>query len=141
LVNIRLTKFDILQETALNHVKTAGLLGDGFGATPEMSKRNLIWVVSKIQLLVERYPSWYFSSSHNCWMSFPGKSLLSSLPIQFISLATLAHSLWWWYFFPDGRCFLSHFGKYQSHRGLIFILIPYNSNNELNCLSAISFPV
>uniref|UniRef100_A0A453QMA8 Acyl-[acyl-carrier-protein] hydrolase n=1 Tax=Aegilops tauschii subsp. strangulata TaxID=200361 RepID=A0A453QMA8_AEGTS len=54
------TLMNHLQETALNHVKTAGLLGDGFGATPEMSKRNLIWVVSKIQLLVEHYPSWYF---------------------------------------------------------------------------------
>jgi hypothetical protein len=51
----------LFQETALNHVKTAGLLGDGFGATPEMSKRNLIWVVSKIQLLVDKYPSWYFA--------------------------------------------------------------------------------
>ncbi|AQK80344.1 Palmitoyl-acyl carrier protein thioesterase chloroplastic [Zea mays] len=50
------TLMNHLQETALNHVKTAGLLGDGFGATPEMSKRNLIWVVSKIQLLVEKYP-------------------------------------------------------------------------------------
>lgn len=47
-----------LQETALNHVKTAGLLGDGFGSTPEMSKRNLIWVVTKIQILVDRYPTW-----------------------------------------------------------------------------------
>lgn len=46
------------QETALNHVKTAGLLGDGFGSTPEMSRRNLIWVVTKMQVLVERYPSW-----------------------------------------------------------------------------------
>lgn len=53
------------QETALNHVKTAGLLGDGFGATPEMSKRNLIWVVSKIQLLVEKYPLWYVSANLN----------------------------------------------------------------------------
>lgn len=47
-----------LQETALNHVKTAGLLVDGFGSTPEMSKRNLIWVVTKMQILVDRYPSW-----------------------------------------------------------------------------------
>ena len=62
----RLKPVEFWQETALNHVKTAGLLGDGFGATPEMSKRNLIWVVSKIQLLVEHYPSWYFSASHNC---------------------------------------------------------------------------
>uniref|UniRef100_A0A0E0NIF0 Acyl-[acyl-carrier-protein] hydrolase n=1 Tax=Oryza rufipogon TaxID=4529 RepID=A0A0E0NIF0_ORYRU len=39
------TLMNHLQETALNHVRTAGLLGDGFGATPEMSKRNLIWVI------------------------------------------------------------------------------------------------
>ena len=50
--------FHWLQETALNHVKTAGLLGDGFGATPEMSKRNLIWVVTRMQILVDRYPTW-----------------------------------------------------------------------------------
>lgn len=46
------------QETALNHVKTAGLLDGGFGSTPEMSKRNLIWVVSKMRVLVDRYPTW-----------------------------------------------------------------------------------
>jgi hypothetical protein len=54
-------------------VKTAGLLGDGFGATPEMSKRNLIWVVSKIQLLVEQYPSWYVSANSNNPYPFLGK--------------------------------------------------------------------
>lgn len=47
-----------LQETALNHVKNAGLLGDGFGSTPEMCKRNLIWVVTKMQVMVDRYPTW-----------------------------------------------------------------------------------
>lgn len=46
------------QETALNHVKSAGLLNDGFGSTPEMYKRDLIWVVMKMQVLVDRYPSW-----------------------------------------------------------------------------------
>lgn len=46
------------QETALNHVKTAGLLGDGFGSTPEMCKKNLIWVVAKMQVVVDRYPTW-----------------------------------------------------------------------------------
>ena len=50
--------FFCLQETALNHVKTAGLLGDGFGSTPEMSIRNLIWVVTKMQVKVDRYPTW-----------------------------------------------------------------------------------
>ena len=48
-----------MQETALNHVKSTGLLGDGFGSTPEMSKRNLFWVVSQMQVLVEQYPCWY----------------------------------------------------------------------------------
>lgn len=49
----------VWQETALNHVKTVGLLGDGFGSTPEMSKKNLFWVVTKMQVLVDRYPTWY----------------------------------------------------------------------------------
>lgn len=48
----------LIQETALNHVKTAGLLGDGFGSTPEMCKKNLIWVVAKMQVVVDRYPTW-----------------------------------------------------------------------------------
>ncbi|KAL5651145.1 hypothetical protein ACJX0J_036603, partial [Zea mays] len=61
-------------ETALNHVKTAGLLGDGFGATPEMSKRNLIWVVSKIQLLVEQYPSWGDTVQVDTWVAAAGKN-------------------------------------------------------------------
>ncbi|GJN29677.1 hypothetical protein PR202_gb17927 [Eleusine coracana subsp. coracana] len=63
-----------LQETALNHVKTAGLLGDGFGATPEMSKRNLIWVVSKIQLLVDKYPSWGDMVQVDTWVAGAGKN-------------------------------------------------------------------
>uniref|UniRef100_A0A0D9WLP4 Acyl-[acyl-carrier-protein] hydrolase n=1 Tax=Leersia perrieri TaxID=77586 RepID=A0A0D9WLP4_9ORYZ len=68
------TLMNHLQETALNHVKTAGLLGDGFGATPEMSKRNLIWVVSKIQLLVERYPSWGDMVQVDTWVAAAGKN-------------------------------------------------------------------
>ncbi|KAK8454766.1 hypothetical protein SEVIR_4G030300v4 [Setaria viridis] len=68
------TLMNHLQETALNHVKTAGLLGDGFGATPEMSKRNLIWVVSKIQLLVEQYPSWGDMVQVDTWVAAAGKN-------------------------------------------------------------------
>nr|WUR05676.1 fatty acyl-ACP thioesterase B-type [Zea mays subsp. mays] len=68
------TLMNHLQETALNHVKTAGLLGDGFGATPEMSKRNLIWVVSKIQLLVEQYPSWGDTVQVDTWVAAAGKN-------------------------------------------------------------------
>ncbi|XP_062197770.1 palmitoyl-acyl carrier protein thioesterase, chloroplastic-like [Phragmites australis] len=68
------TLMNHLQETALNHVKTAGLLGDGFGATPEMSKRNLIWVVSKIQLIVEQYPSWGDMVQVDTWVAASGKN-------------------------------------------------------------------
>ncbi|KAK9102127.1 hypothetical protein Sjap_019381 [Stephania japonica] len=63
-----------LQETALNHVKTAGLLGDGFGSTPEMSSRDLIWVVTKMQVLVDRYPSWGDVVQVDTWVSSSGKN-------------------------------------------------------------------
>ncbi|RZC51607.1 hypothetical protein C5167_020032 [Papaver somniferum] len=46
------------QETAANHIRDVGLPGDGFNSTPEMTIRNLIWVVAKIQVVVDRYPSW-----------------------------------------------------------------------------------
>ncbi|KAL9685722.1 hypothetical protein QQ045_023173 [Rhodiola kirilowii] len=63
-----------LQETALNHVKNAGLLGDGFGSTPEMSKKNLIWVVTRMQVLVDRYPTWGDVVQVNTWVSASGKN-------------------------------------------------------------------
>ncbi|EEF47013.1 palmitoyl-acyl carrier protein thioesterase, chloroplastic [Ricinus communis] len=68
------TLMNHLQETALNHVKTAGLLGDGFGSTPEMSKRNLIWVVTRMQVLVDRYPTWGDVVQVDTWVSKSGKN-------------------------------------------------------------------
>lgn len=68
------TLMNHLQETALNHVKTAGLLGDGFGATPEMSKRNLIWVVTKMQVVVDRYPTWGDIVEVDTYVSASGKN-------------------------------------------------------------------
>lgn len=68
------TLMNHLQETALNHVKTAGLLVDGFGSTPEMSKRNLIWVVTKMQILVDRYPSWGDVVQVDTWVCGSGKN-------------------------------------------------------------------
>ncbi|GMH30716.1 hypothetical protein Nepgr_032559 [Nepenthes gracilis] len=52
------TMINHLQEGGLNHLKSIGLLGDGFGSTPEMCKRNLIWVVTQLQVLVDGYPKW-----------------------------------------------------------------------------------
>ncbi|GMH27335.1 hypothetical protein Nepgr_029178 [Nepenthes gracilis] len=68
------TLMNHLQETALNHVKTAGLLGDGFGSTPEMCKRNLIWVVTRMQVLVDRYPTWGDVVQVDTWVSSSGKN-------------------------------------------------------------------
>ncbi|KAI3970075.1 hypothetical protein MKW92_047852 [Papaver armeniacum] len=70
------TLMNHLQETALNHVRTAGLLGDGFGSTPEMSRRNLLWVVSKMQVLVDRYPSWGDVVQVDTWVSACGKNCM-----------------------------------------------------------------
>ncbi|XP_043696171.1 palmitoyl-acyl carrier protein thioesterase, chloroplastic-like [Telopea speciosissima] len=52
------TLMNLLQETALNHLRSMGLLRDGLGSTPEMSGRNLIWVLSKMYVVVDHYPSW-----------------------------------------------------------------------------------
>ncbi|KAL3535790.1 hypothetical protein ACH5RR_004251 [Cinchona calisaya] len=68
------TLMNHLQETALNHVKSAGLLGEGFGSTPEMSKKNLIWVVSKMQVLVDRYPTWGDVVQVDTWVAASGKN-------------------------------------------------------------------
>ncbi|GMH18939.1 hypothetical protein Nepgr_020780 [Nepenthes gracilis] len=68
------TLMNHLQETALNHVKTVGLLGDGFGSTPEMCKRNLIWVVARMQVVVDRYPTWGDVVQVDTWVSSSGKS-------------------------------------------------------------------
>ncbi|ONK76624.1 uncharacterized protein A4U43_C03F30270 [Asparagus officinalis] len=68
------TLMNHLQETALNHVMCAGLMEGGFGSTPEMSKRNLIWVVTKMQVLVDRYPSWGDVIEVDTWVSSSGKN-------------------------------------------------------------------
>ncbi|WOK96903.1 palmitoyl-acyl carrier protein thioesterase, chloroplastic [Canna indica] len=68
------TLMNHLQETALNHVRVAGLMGDGFGSTPEMSKRNLIWVVTKMQVLVDHYPSWEDIVQVDTWVAAAGKN-------------------------------------------------------------------
>ncbi|KAM7256962.1 hypothetical protein ACFE04_012703 [Oxalis oulophora] len=68
------TMMNHLQETALNHVKTAGLLDDGFGSTPEMAKKNLIWVVTKMQVMVDRYPTWGDIVQVDTWVSPSGKN-------------------------------------------------------------------
>ncbi|CAN4094353.1 unnamed protein product [Withania somnifera] len=68
------TMMNHLQETALNHVKSAGLMHGGFGSTPEMSKRNLIWVVTKMQVVVDHYPTWGDVVQVDTWVAASGKN-------------------------------------------------------------------
>ncbi|OVA09588.1 Acyl-ACP thioesterase [Macleaya cordata] len=68
------TLMNLLQETALNHVMSSGLAGDGFGATHEMSLRKLIWVVTRIHIQVEKYSSWGDVVEVNTWVDAAGKN-------------------------------------------------------------------
>ncbi|KAI3956771.1 hypothetical protein MKW92_014022 [Papaver armeniacum] len=71
-----------LQESAANHIRDIGLVGDGFNSTPEMSKRNLIWVVSKMQVIVDRYPSWGDDVEIDTW--FGGAPMKNGFAIHWL---------------------------------------------------------
>ncbi|KAM1185935.1 hypothetical protein ACFXTH_015145 [Malus domestica] len=68
------TLMNLLQETALNHVTSSGLAGNGFGATREMSIRKLIWVVTRIHIQVQRYNSWGDVVEIDTWVDAAGKN-------------------------------------------------------------------
>jgi fatty acyl-ACP thioesterase B len=68
------TMMNHFQETALNHVWMSGLAGDGFGATRAMSCRNLIWVVTRMQVHVEQYPAWGDVVEMDTWVAASGKN-------------------------------------------------------------------
>lgn len=61
------------QESSLNHYKRVGLIAEGFGSTPEMSRRNLIWVMCRLQVVVEHLPSWADIVQVETWGSASGK--------------------------------------------------------------------
>ncbi|KAL9170120.1 hypothetical protein ABFS82_04G123200 [Erythranthe guttata] len=68
------TLMNLLQETALNHVANSGVAGDGFGATRQMSIRKLIWVVTRIQVQIEKYSSWGDVVEIDTWVDAAGKN-------------------------------------------------------------------
>ncbi|EOY22532.1 Palmitoyl-acyl carrier protein thioesterase isoform 1 [Theobroma cacao] len=70
------TVMNLLQETALNHVRSSGLAGNGFGATREMSLRKLIWVVTRIHVQVERYSCWGDVVEIDTWVDAAGKNAM-----------------------------------------------------------------
>ncbi|TVT97621.1 hypothetical protein EJB05_29921 [Eragrostis curvula] len=68
------TLMNLLQETALNHVMCSGLAGDGFGATRQMSLRKLIWVVTRINIQVDKYSRWGDVVEIDTWVGSSGKN-------------------------------------------------------------------
>ncbi|RWW74149.1 hypothetical protein BHE74_00017925 [Ensete ventricosum] len=64
----------LLFETALNHVMSSGLASDGFGATHEMSLRKLIWVVTRINIQVDKYSRWGDVVEIDTWVAASGKN-------------------------------------------------------------------
>ncbi|KAJ4959093.1 hypothetical protein NE237_026204 [Protea cynaroides] len=75
------TLMNLLQETALNHLRSIGLLKEGLGSTPEMSARNLIWVLSKVHVAVDHYPTWSDEVRVETWIIPSGRN---SLAIEWI---------------------------------------------------------
>ncbi|CAI9113127.1 OLC1v1013670C1 [Oldenlandia corymbosa var. corymbosa] len=68
------TIMNLLQETALNHVASSGVSGNGFGATREMSIRKLIWVVTRVHIQVDKYSSWGDVVEIDTWVDAAGKN-------------------------------------------------------------------
>eukprot|EP01018_Ginkgo_biloba_P028918 Gb_22116 [translate_table: standard] len=62
------------EENAMNHMRALGLGGEGFGTSPEMSRRNLIWIISRMQVQVDRYPSWCEVVEVDTWATSSGKN-------------------------------------------------------------------
>ncbi|KAK9080370.1 hypothetical protein SSX86_000128 [Deinandra increscens subsp. villosa] len=67
------TLMSLLQETALNHLKTIGVWVDGLGLTREMCNKKLIWVAAKQEVVVDRYPIWGDVIQINTWKGAYGK--------------------------------------------------------------------
>ncbi|KAB1200851.1 Palmitoyl-acyl carrier protein thioesterase, chloroplastic [Morella rubra] len=68
------TLMNHLQEASINHGKSLGLVGEGFGATPGMSKKNLMWVVKRTQVVVDRYPTWGDAVQVQGWFHMSGRN-------------------------------------------------------------------
>eukprot|EP01018_Ginkgo_biloba_P028860 Gb_14789 [translate_table: standard] len=68
------TLMNLPQETIVNHMRSVGIGGEGFGTSHEMSRRNLIWIVSRMQVEVDCYPCWCDIVEVDGWMTPSGKN-------------------------------------------------------------------
>ncbi|KAI3524549.1 hypothetical protein L1887_03207 [Cichorium endivia] len=67
------TIMNLLQETNAIHLKTLGFIDEDFSSA-EMSEKNITWVMVKMQMIVDRYPTWGDIVQINTWKSAYGKN-------------------------------------------------------------------
>jgi fatty acyl-ACP thioesterase B len=65
---------NLLQETAINHLRTLDIIGGGFGVTPSMLKNNLMWVYTKLSAEIDHYPTWDDVIEIDTWFGPLGKN-------------------------------------------------------------------
>ncbi|KAL9228548.1 hypothetical protein vseg_004114 [Gypsophila vaccaria] len=61
------------EETGLNLFQSSGLVVGGFAVSEEMTSRNLIWVIGRMQVALNSYPSWGDIVEVETWCSALGK--------------------------------------------------------------------
>ncbi|WCJ39117.1 Palmitoyl-acyl carrier protein thioesterase chloroplastic [Euphorbia peplus] len=64
------TLMSFLQDSLVNHVRMTGKMAEGhvLAITQEMGREDLIWVLSSLQIVVEKYPSWRDVVKVDNWM-------------------------------------------------------------------------
>ncbi|KAM7268416.1 hypothetical protein ACFE04_010582 [Oxalis oulophora] len=65
---------NLLQETAINHLRTLDIIGGGFGLTPSMLKNNLIWIYTRLSIEIDNYPTWDDVIEIDTWFGPSGKN-------------------------------------------------------------------
>ncbi|CAM6129325.1 unnamed protein product [Calypogeia fissa] len=68
------TIVSLFQEVSMNRFSLLGLGGEGLGATPKMRLYRLIWVITKLHVEVERYPTWPEAVYVDTWTDNAGKN-------------------------------------------------------------------
>ncbi|XP_065866597.1 palmitoyl-acyl carrier protein thioesterase, chloroplastic-like [Euphorbia lathyris] len=70
------TLITFLQDSAVNHVRITGTMAENhvLGITQEMCRKDLIWVLSSLQIVVDQYPSWSDVVEVETWMYPSGKN-------------------------------------------------------------------
>ncbi|XP_071689304.1 palmitoyl-acyl carrier protein thioesterase, chloroplastic-like [Rutidosis leptorrhynchoides] len=70
------TLMNFIQEALVNRARSIGVLSDDMNSTRVMSKHKLVWVVTKLQLEVDRYPTWDDVVYVDHWGSTSGKNAM-----------------------------------------------------------------